>query len=92
MKIYTVKDTISGSFSTPFTCVNDDDMKRRIGFQNKDNPFAADMQIFACALWDEHLGLIHFFDDNSPLYVCTVKDCVDAFVGGYLSEVIPDEA
>lgn len=85
MKLFTIKDKVSGTFGVPFAAVNLGDAVRKVAVSYKDNPFKDDLQLFYFGDMDDYHMEYKIVEDNgvTSSFCGNVSDIVES----YFSEV-----
>lgn len=73
MILISIHDRVTGEFSSPYTFVNNDDMKRRICESERNNPFLNDLDVYRCGSYDPKLGVLTPTEGGLPEFIFTVQ-------------------
>lgn len=73
MELYSIKDTVVGTFGAPCACPNVDVAKRMVGYSYANQPFYRDCQLYHVGFFNEDTGIILC---GSSEFICDVADCV----------------
>lgn len=86
MKLYSIRDRITGVYSAPFCCVNDDDCLRRVAVAYNHNQFSRDLELYGIASFDESTGKLDVcinYGNISSSFISNVFDIItNYFVDG----------